>query len=197
LRQRPSKRRGSGPISASERRIRGNERRWQRDTHFDLGTTHASGQHRTQHFSAIVNMGAALVALFEKLSFPSALKFRRAAEVAGRTISVSDAKKFVSTYSQRQVTAPAQPHNGVITASQIDARWQADLASYVAQEATIRKIKYTHVLCVLDIFSRYMWTRKLRNGTAESMTKAFESILDSSGRQPIEMNIDRGKNHVR
>ncbi len=25
------------------------------------------------------------------------------------------------------------------------------------------------------------------------MTKAFESILDSSGRQPIKMNVDRGK----
>ncbi len=97
-------------------------------------------------------MDPALVALYEKLSFPSALKFRRAAEVAGRTISLSAAKKFVATYSQRQVTAPAQPHLGVITAGQMDSRWQADLASYTAQEAKVGRIKYTQVLCVLDIY---------------------------------------------
>ncbi len=72
-----------------------------------------------------------MVVLYECLPFPSALKFRKAAEVAGGTISLSDAKKFVATYSKGQVTAPAQMHNGVITASNIDSRWQADLASCV------------------------------------------------------------------
>ena len=129
-------------------------------------------------------MDRELTALYERLSFPSALNFRRAAEVAGRTITLSDAKKFVATYSQRQVTAPANPHLGKITANQLDGRWQADLASYVAQEAKVGNIKYTQVLCVLDVFSRFMWTRKLRNASTEAVTKAFENILDSSARKP-------------
>jgi hypothetical protein len=133
-----------------------------------------------------------LAALYESLSFPSALKFRRAAEVAGTPITLSAAKKYVATFSQRQVTAPANPHLGVITASQIDARWQADLASYVAQAAKVGKITYTHVLCVLDIFSRFLWTRKLRNAKTATVTKAFKSILEVSQRTPIEMNIDKG-----
>ncbi len=37
-----------------------------------------------------------------------------------------------------------------------------------------------------------MWTRKLRNASTEAVTKAFESILTSSGRRPIEMNVDKG-----
>ncbi len=57
-------------------------------------------------------MDRQLTALYERLSYPSALNFRRAAEVAGRTITLKDAKEFVATYSQRQVTAPANKHDG-------------------------------------------------------------------------------------
>ena len=140
----------------------------------------------------VKTMDQELTALYERLSFPSALKFRRAAEVAGKTITLSEAKKFVATYSQRQVPAPTNTYTGKITADQLDGRWQADLVSYVAQEATVDRSTFRHVLCVLDIFSRFMWTRKLRSANTIAVTKAFESILDSSGRRPIEMNVDRG-----
>jgi transposase InsO family protein len=135
---------------------------------------------------------AALTALYERLSYPSALNFRRAAEVAGIPLRLSEAKKFVETYSQRQVTSRANTYQGKITANQLDGRWQADLASYVAQEARVGYTKYTHVLCVLDIFSRFMWTRRLRNASTRAVTTAFVEILESSGRKPIEMNVDKG-----
>ena len=137
-------------------------------------------------------MDPELVALYERLSFPSALKFRRAAEVAGKTITLSAAKRFVETYSQRQVTAPDRKYTGKITANRLDGRWQADLISYVAQAVTVEEARYTNVLCVLDVFSRFMWTRALPNATAAAVTKAFKEILESSGRKPIEMNVDRG-----
>ncbi len=37
-----------------------------------------------------------------------------------------------------------------------------------------------------------MWTRRLRNASTEAVTTAFVSILESSGRKPIEMNVDKG-----
>ena len=93
-------------------------------------------------------MDAQLTALYERLSYPSALNFRRAAEVAGRTITLSEAKKYVATNSQRQVTAPTNKYTGKITADQLDGRWQADLVSYVAQEAKVDKITFRHLLTI-------------------------------------------------
>ena len=138
-------------------------------------------------------MDQQLIDLYEKLSFPSALNFRRAAEVAGLSIKLADAKRLAAKYSQRQVTAPANPHNGVITSGKLDARWQADLASYVAQEAKVAGVTYRHVLVVLDVFSRFVWTRKLRNASTSAVSKAFANIIETSGgRAPLEMNVDRG-----
>ncbi len=99
-------------------------------------------------------MDAQLKELYERLSFPSALNFRRAAEVNNLTITLAEAKKFVAKYSQRQVTAPAKRHDGKIVADQLDGRWQADLASYVSQEAKVVGITYPNVLIVVDGISR-------------------------------------------
>ena len=137
-------------------------------------------------------MSAQLTALYEKLSYPSALNFRRAAEVAGLQITLTEAKKYVATSSQRQVTAPTNKYEGKITADQIAGRWQADLASYVAQAATVDWVTYTHILCVLNVFSRFLWTRLLTSASTEAVTAAFRNVIVSSSRQPIEMNVDRG-----
>ena len=191
--RRYSKRRGSEPTRGNGCDTSKNRRRSQSDTQFDTDTTHASSRHRREHFWTIVKtMDAQLKELYERLSFPSALNFRRAAEVNNLTITLAEAKKFVAKYSQRQVTAPAKRHDGKIVADQLDGRWQADMASYVAQEAKVGGITYTNVLCVLVIFSRFMWTRKLRNASSAAVSKAFASILETSGRKPQEMNVDKG-----
>ena len=108
-------------------------------------------------------MDQQLIDLYEKLSFPSALNFRRAAEVAGLSIKLVDAKRLAAKYAQRQVTAPANPHNGVITSGKLDSSWPADPATHLAQEANVACVTYRHVLAVHDIFTTVMWTRKLKN----------------------------------
>ena len=106
-----------------------------------------------------------LLALYERLSFPSAIKFRKAVLAAGSTITITAANKIASRTSQRQVTAPRNLYEGKITAAKLDSRWQADLASYVAQEAVVAGTTYTAILCVLDIFQILMdeKTRRLEN----------------------------------
>jgi len=44
----------------------------------------------------------------------------------------------------------------------------------------------------MDVFSRYIWTRKLETAQSADVTDAFVSILDSSGRKPIQLNFDKG-----
>ncbi len=131
-------------------------------------------------------------ALYEELSFPSAIKLRRAVIAAGGTLTIAAANKLVARYSQRQVTKPRQLYEGKINSAKLDACWQADLASYVAQEAVVGNKTYTSILCVLDIFSRFLWTRRLENSKAETVARAFENILQESDRKPLELNHDKG-----
>jgi transposase InsO family protein len=133
-----------------------------------------------------------LEALYEALSYPSPLNFRRAVLKEGGTLSIKAAKEFVSTYSQRQVTARRQKYDGKITAPKLDSRWSADLISYVAQPAVFEGKKHTHVLVVQDIFSRQIWARALRTAKTTEVVKEFKDILEVSERKPLEMNADRG-----
>jgi transposase InsO family protein len=133
-----------------------------------------------------------LLELYEGLSFPSALNFRRAILREGGTITIKEATAFVSTYSQRQVTAPRKAFSGKIVAHAIDSRWAADLISYIAQPARYQGKIYKFVLVVQDIFSRKMWGRALKTATAKEVTAQFVDILKVSERLPLEFNSDRG-----
>jgi transposase InsO family protein len=139
---------------------------------------------------------AQLLELYDSLSFPSPIKFRRAVIKGGDSITLKEATEFVSTFSQRQVTAPRQPYKGKVVSDALDARWAADLISYVAQEAKFEGQKYTHVLVVQDIFSRKLWTRALKTAKAKEVVKEFRDILKSSKRKPLEINTDRGVEFV-
>ena len=129
-----------------------------------------------------------LNALYEQLSFPSALNFKRAVQAEGGDISITAATNIASRHSQRQVTVPRKLYEGKITASKLDSRWQADLASYVAQEAVVAGKTYAAILCVLDVFSRFLWTRRLENSKTVTVREAFQDILTVSGRTPLELN---------
>ena len=133
-----------------------------------------------------------LIALYEQLSFPSALKFKKAVKAEGGEITITAANKIAARHSQRQVTAPRKLYEGKITAAKLDSRWQADLASYVAQEAVVAGKTYTAILCVLDVFSRFLWTRRLENSKTATVAEAFQDIFTVSGRKPLELNYDKG-----
>ena len=48
------------------------------------------------------------------------------------------------------------------------------------------------MLTCIDVFSKYAWTRILKNKTGVEVTEAFESIL-KEGRIPQKLQTDRGK----
>ena len=67
--------------------------------------------------------------------------------------------------------APERPYAGRIVSPDLDARWAADLISYVAQPAKIGEQTFRYVLGAQDIFSRKIWTEALQRKsetTAES-----------------------------
>ena len=55
-----------------------------------------------------------------------------------------------------------------------------------------------YLLCVIDLFSRYVWVIPLKNKKGESIVEGFKKILDDSGnaknsnRKPNKIWVDHG-----
>jgi transposase InsO family protein len=73
----------------------------------------------------------------------------------------------------------------------IDSTWQADLADLPQFMAYNDGARY--VLFVIDVFSRFAWTRSLKNKDGESIAKAMTDIMQTSGRSPQYIQTDLGK----
>lgn len=72
----------------------------------------------------------------------------------------------------------------------IDHQWQADLIDL----RSLKKYnnKYTFILMVIDVLSKYAWAIPLKNKTGQSLTDAFEQIFSKSGRKPLKLQTDKG-----
>ena len=71
----------------------------------------------------------------------------------------------------------------------IDQQFQADLVDMSAYAKENDNIKF--IITIIDVFSKYAWTRVLRNKSACEVTKAFLSVL-KEGRVPIKLQTDKG-----
>lgn len=71
-----------------------------------------------------------------------------------------------------------------------DDIWQGDLADFQKYSKENKGFKY--VLFVIDAYSKYLWVKPLKNKTAPVVTQAFQEILESSGRKPVNFQTDDG-----
>ncbi len=127
-------------------------------------------------------------------SMSSIDKFYKAVKDAGK-IKVSRAKVARWLRSQDAYTL----HRGVrrkfkrnkVIVPEIDYQWDIDLADMriYAKEND----GYSYFLAVIDIFSRYALTRKLKSKTSGEVAKAFKSILDERGSSPMKARSDKGQ----
>ena len=50
-----------------------------------------------------------------------------------------------------------------------------------------------HLLTVVDAFSKYAWVQPLKKETGTELVKAFEKVLKSGERRPMQLRTDRGQ----
>ena len=76
-----------------------------------------------------------------------------------------------------------------VIAPEIDSLWEADLAFLrgVAKEND----GVIYLLVVIEVVSKYVWVRLMKNKTAHSLLEAFDSILSES-RKPEKLRTDKG-----
>ena len=51
-------------------------------------------------------------------------------------------------------------------------------------------VKY--LLTIIDVFSKYAWVMPLKTKTGKDITKAFDHIIEGSGRKPSRLWVDKG-----
>ena len=78
-----------------------------------------------------------------------------------------------------------------------DNIWGADLADMQLISKHNKGTRY--LLCVIDLFSKYVWVVPLKGKKGVSIVNAFKIFLDSSERKPNKIWVDQGsefyKNH--
>ena len=89
---------------------------------------------------------------------------------------------------QRSLRKPAKRNRIVVTG--IDDQWSADLMDMVKFKS--QNDGYSYVLVVIDVFSKFLWMRSLKDKKGESVVKALQDIL-REGRQPSRIRTDKGQ----
>ena len=82
------------------------------------------------------------------------------------------------------------PRN-VTYADNIDESWQADLTDFTSLKED--NDDNTFILCVIDVFSKYGWAVSMKNKSAASIIKGFETIFKNTTRRPVRLFTDKGK----
>ena len=68
--------------------------------------------------------------------------------------------------------------------------WGADLADMQLISKFNKGFRF--LLCVIDIFSKYVWVVPLKDKKGVSIVYAFQKILHKSGRKPNKIWVDKG-----
>jgi hypothetical protein len=108
-------------------------------------------------------------------------------------ITVANVRQFLSTQDAYTLHKPIQrrfPRNRII-ASGLDTDWQVDLMD-------MRQLKqhndgYSVALIVVDVLSKFLWSRALKDKRPVTVAKAFADILRKSHRLPWRVCSDRGE----
>ena len=73
----------------------------------------------------------------------------------------------------------------------VNEQWQADLVEM--QHYSKQNRGYRYILCVIDIFSRYAYTRPLKDKTGPEVANALKDIFDTNQIKPKRLQTDQGK----
>jgi transposase InsO family protein len=101
-------------------------------------------------------------------------------------------RKWLSSQEPYSLQRPYRWHQNrtSIVVAGIDDQWSADLMDLV--KFAKYNDGYRYILVVIDLFSKYLWLRKLKDKKGESVAKAFETIF-KEGRKPYKMRTDKGQ----
>jgi len=120
--------------------------------------------------------------------FISSSKLFVKAHALDSDITRKDVRDFIDkqyTYQVNRNVKKPKDYNSIISPS-VNNNWQIDIIIYDRYEFN----KYKYILSVVDVYSRYAWTRALTNHTIPTIIKNLESIIGEAGTAPKNINSD-------
>ena len=111
------------------------------------------------------------------------------------TIKRKDVDAWLKKQEVVQLHAPREEvkHYYPIKSNGLDHIWQADLMDVSAQAHNNHGVNF--LLCVIDIWSRYVWVRSLRNKNSKTVDAAMADILKEK-RKPQLLISDNGSEFI-
>lgn len=111
-------------------------------------------------------------------------------------ITLQKVKSWLESQDTYTIHKPARKHfkRNKVVAYYIDQLWEADLVDM--QEFAQYNDNYKYLLTVIDVLSKYAWAIPLKKKTGAEVVEAFQNIFKESGRKPLMLRTDRGKEFV-
>ena len=128
-------------------------------------------------------------------SFSGLDKLYRTAKKDFPSITCNEIKQWAEnnlSYSLHKPSRRNFKHNKVY-APEIDRLWEADLA--FVHDVAKENDGVNYLLVVIDVFSKFLWVRPMKNKSAHSLVQAFDSILNEK-RKPEKLRTDKGTEFV-
>ena len=126
-------------------------------------------------------------------SYSSANRLFQAAKKEVPDITLRKVKEWLSkqvAYTRHKKVKLRFPRRKVLSL-RIDDTWACDLIQLDTLSSYNHGFQY--ILTVLDLFSRYLWCRKLKQKSTKEMDTAMRSIVEENGgRSPYKMWTDEG-----
>jgi transposase InsO family protein len=124
-----------------------------------------------------------------------ALSLYQKAKETDPSIKRKDVEAWLKRQEVSQVHAPRKEvkHYYPIKSNYPDHIWQADLLDVSAQAHNNHGVNF--LLVAIDIFTRYVWVRQLRNKESKTVVAAFKDIL-SGERKPEILMSDNGSEFI-
>jgi hypothetical protein len=127
-------------------------------------------------------------------SFSGAAKLKKGLKKAKDVdVNLKTVEKWLTkkdTYTKYRPARRNFKRNPVI-AAHIDAQWQGDLAEVGNLARENDDVRY--LLVLIDVVSKYIWVEPLKTKTGEEVFSGFRKIFESTGRMPLKLQTDQGK----
>ena len=117
-----------------------------------------------------------LYKFFDKKTFGNGIKNKN---ISKKELAEELHKPIITQFKKRKVQSPF-----------IDNIWGADLADI--QLISKSNEGFIFLLCVIDIYKKYVWVTPLKDKKGITTTNAFQKILKESNRKPNKIWVDKG-----
>ena len=133
----------------------------------------------------------------ESSSYSSAKRLYDAAKRENSNVTLKGVKEWLRkqvAYTRHKKPRLTFPRRKVLTL-RIDYTWASDLI--VVDSSVNFNNGYQYILTVVDLFSRKLWVRKLKQKSKKEMEAALRSIVEENhGKSPYKLWTDEGQEYL-